>query len=118
MGTRKPAIQVRKRRDVGLAALLSGCTWLVLTLIWTHSSKGGLADRTIEGLFYLPYRGGKHLAHVLFPDHGVDHAIRNNTGYYLGPLMGMGGELLFLAAILFLAIRVVRRLHVEKYPSD
>jgi hypothetical protein len=117
MGAQKPAIPVRKRRDFGLAALLSGCSWLVLTPIWIHSSKGGLADRAIEGLFSLPYRVGKHVAHLLFPDHGVNHAIRNNTGYYLGPLMGVGGELVFLMAIFFLAIRVARHMQSGKHHS-
>jgi len=95
-----------KRRDVGAAFLLALCSWFVLTPIWTHSSPGGIVDRAIGGLFYAPYRLGKHLAHVAFPDHGPDRAIRNPTGYYLAPLMCIAGEILLLMALWFIAIRI------------
>jgi hypothetical protein len=105
-----------KRRDAVLAFLLACCSWLVLTPIWIYSSPGGLADRVIGGLFYVPYRLGKHLAHVVFHDHGPDRAIRNTTGYYVAPLMGIAGEVLLLMALWFIAIQMVRWMRAKKTP--
>jgi hypothetical protein len=100
-----------ERRDVSLAVLLACLSWFVLTPIWIHSSPGGLVDRAIEGLFYLPYRAGKHLAHVVFPD----GATRNTTRYYAAPLMGAMGEVFLLMALWFIGIRVVRWQRAEKH---
>jgi len=103
-------IRARKRRDLGVASLLSVFSWFGLTGLWIHSAKGGLIDRFIGALFFLPYGLSKHMAHVLFPDRGPDHAIRNSTGYYLGPLMGVAGEILLLLLLWFVGLRIVRSL--------
>jgi hypothetical protein len=102
------SIPLRKRRVLGWAFILSFCSWFALTFIWSHSARGGLADRMIRSLFFLPYVLGKHIAHVVFPDHGLDHAIRNSTGYYLGPVMGVAGEVIFLMMMWFVGIQIVR----------
>ncbi|MGA9041468.1 MAG: hypothetical protein WB421_13105 [Terriglobales bacterium] len=107
-----------KPRDLGAAFLLALCSWFVLTPIWTHSSPGGIVDRAIGGLFYAPYRLGKHLAHVAFPDHGPDRAIRNPTGYYIAPLMGIAGEILFLMALWLIGIRIVHWMWARKRHRD
>jgi hypothetical protein len=103
-------IRTRKRCDLGLASLLSVFSWFGLTALWIHSAKGGLIDRFVGAFFFLPYGLGKHMAHVLFPDRGPDHAIRNSTGYFLGPLLGVAGEILLLLLFWFVGLRIVRSL--------
>jgi hypothetical protein len=90
-------------RDFGLAFLLACFSWLILTPIWIHASPGGLVDTIIGGMFHIPYRVGKHLAHVLFPD----SATRNTTRYYLAPIIGVAGEIVLLTALWLTAICVV-----------
>jgi hypothetical protein len=107
-----------ERRDLGSAFLLACCSWFVLTPIWIYSSPDGLADRVIGGLFRVPYRWGKLLAHLVFPDLGPDNTIRNTTGYYVAPLMGIAGEVLLLAVLWLIGIRIVRWMHAEKYHND
>jgi hypothetical protein len=95
-----------KRRDAVIAFVLACASWLVLTPIWIHASQGGWVDRVIGGLFYLPYRAGKHFAHVVFPN----DATRNTTGYYAAPLMGVAGEVLFLMVLWFVSVRIWNRI--------
>jgi hypothetical protein len=97
-------------RDLVLAFLLACTSWLILTPIWIHASAGGLADKIIGGLFHVPYRVGKHLAHVLFPD----SATRSTTRYYLAPMMGVAGEIVFLTAVCLAGICVVRSRQARK----
>ncbi|MBV8477230.1 MAG: hypothetical protein JOZ36_11235 [Acidobacteria bacterium] len=83
------------RRVAGLASLLGSMTWLVVIPIWTYSASGGIVDRTIGALLDVPYRAGKHLAHVLFPDVSVPNA----KAYYAAPLLGAAAEILLFMAL-------------------
>jgi hypothetical protein len=108
------AISNLRFRDLVLAFLLACFSWLVLTPIWIHASPGGLADTIIGGLFHVPYRVGKHFAHLLFPD----SVTRNTTRYYLAPMMGIAGEILLLTALWLAGIRVVRWRQAVKQKSS
>jgi hypothetical protein len=103
-------ISRRRLRDLVLASLLACASWLILMPIWIHASPGGLTDKIIGGMFHVPYRAGKHLAHVLFPD----SAARSTTRYYLAPMFGVAGEILLLTAVWLAGFGVVRLRQARK----
>jgi len=103
----------RRFRDLVLAFLLACASWLILTPIWVHASPGGIVDTIIGGMFHVPYRAGKHLAHVLFPD----SATRSTTRYYLAPIFGVAGEILILTSVWLTGFSVVRLRQARKHIS-
>jgi hypothetical protein len=94
------------------AILLACVSWIVLTLLWSHASTGGLADKIVGSVLSPSYQLGKHLAHICFPNYNS----RNATGTYLAPVFGVAAEILFLTALWLLALWIrawirTRRMH-------
>jgi|SRR5277367_327591 len=100
-------------RDVISALLLACVSWIVLTLVWTQSSTGGLTDKIVGTVLSPSYQLGKHFAHVCFPNYNS----RNATGTYLAPVFGVAAEILFLTVLWLLAVWIRARTRSRSTPS-
>lgn len=101
VGARRP---VRVARDASSAIVLALVSWFLIFLVWGHVTPNGPADHVIATLMRPPYRVGRHLAVVVFPE----YEIWKSVGYYLAPALGILGEVATLAGI-WLGLIQVRR---------
>ena len=97
-------------RDLGVAFLVACISWVAITLAWSRATPGGNADKIINSLLSPPYRVGKHLGHVFFPN----YSSRNTLGFYFAPLFGVAVELSCLMALWIVAVSCRRWFRVRK----
>jgi hypothetical protein len=92
------------RREWGLSLLLGLATLVALMVM---SGQVDSVELVLEGPVF---RAGFRLGTAMFPD----YTTQGTQGFYLVPLFGVAANLLALAALWFVAIRVARRSRDDK----
>jgi hypothetical protein len=92
-----------KRSPLGLSVFCGIISWTGLAIVWTHVADGGSLQRTIDVVYLPAYRAGRSVGGLVF-----GNASPHTTGWYLLPLFGAAGQLVFLIIVWYFGIRLYR----------
>jgi len=103
-----------KKSSLGMSIVLGAATWLILSLIWINSRRGGAVYAVLWSLLMPGYTAGRFVGSLFFPN----EARYGTTGLYAVPLFGILGDFILFVITWYFCLRLKRAFEPQDINSQ